>query len=61
MFRERKVEDKITTQYVAVCEGNITSEKIVGCYKNRELGNYGKFLYKKRGKREYLLGKVGSE
>ena len=55
------MEDKITTQYVAVCEGNITSEKIVGCYKNRELGNYGKFLYKKRGKREYLLGKVGSE
>jgi hypothetical protein len=28
----------------------MASEKIVGYNKNRGLGNYGKLLYKKRGK-----------
>lgn len=33
--------------------GNIPPEKIIRYNKNRELGSYGKFLYKKRGKWEY--------
>jgi hypothetical protein len=40
---------------------NIAFEKIVGCTQNREMRNYRKLLYKKRGKWEYCARKFGKE
>ena len=56
-MRERWRKKMLHRMWLSV-NGNIPPEKIVGYNKNRELGSYGKFLYKKRGKWEYLLGKL---
>jgi len=50
--RERRRKKLLQRMWLSV-NGNIPPEKIIRYNKNRELGSYGKFLYKKRGKWEY--------
>jgi hypothetical protein len=57
VFKEREADKKSLHRMWLSVNGNTASEKIVGYNKNREPGNYGKILYKKRGKWEYLMGK----